>query len=123
MASPVAMTDGGIETTLIFHEGFDLPDFAAFPLLGEERGRAALRRYFEAFLELAEEHGLPFVLDTVTWRATPDWGARLGYDDNALAAANTDAAGFARELAADRADVTINGVLGPRGDGYVPGER
>ncbi|MEO1132317.1 MAG: homocysteine S-methyltransferase, partial [Cyanobacteria bacterium J06639_1] len=24
------LTDGGIETTLIFREGFDLPEFAAF---------------------------------------------------------------------------------------------
>ena len=97
---PVALTDGGLETTLLFHEGFDLPCFAAFPLLGDERGRAALRRYFEPFLATAEERGLPFVLDTATWRANPDWGARLGYDDDALAAANSDAVAFARELAA-----------------------
>ena len=121
--APVALTDGGIETILIFHEGFELPCFASFPLLGEERGRAALRRYFEPFLDTAQEHGLPFVLDTATWRANPDWGARLGYDDDALAAANREAVAFARELAAGRSDVTINGVLGPRGDGYVVGER
>ncbi len=82
----MALTDGGIETTLLFHEGFDLPCFASFPLLEEERGRAALRRYFEPFLDTAQEHGVPFVLDTATWRANPDWGARLGYDDDALAA-------------------------------------
>jgi homocysteine S-methyltransferase len=122
MAS-VALTDGGIETTLIFHEGFDLPGFASFPLLEEERGRAALRRYFEPFLDTAQQHGVPFVLDTATWRANPDWGERLGYDDDALAAANAEAVAFARELAADRPDVTINGVVGPRGDGYVVGDR
>ena len=86
MAPSIALTDGGIETTLLFHEGFDLPCFASFPLLEEERGRAALRRYFEPFLDTAQEHGLPFVLDTATWRANPDWGAQLGYDDDALAA-------------------------------------
>jgi S-methylmethionine-dependent homocysteine/selenocysteine methylase len=122
MAS-LALTDGGIETTLIFHEDLDLPCFASFPLLEEERGRAALRRYFEPFLDTAQQHGVPFVLDTATWRANPDWGARLGYDDDALAAANADAVAFARELASGRSDVTINGVLGPRGDGYVVGER
>ena len=123
MTPSLALTDGGIETTLLFHEGFELPCFASFPLLREERGRAALRRYFEPFLETAQEHGIPFVLDTATWRANPDWGAQLGYDDDALAAANTEAAEFARELAAGRPDVTINGVLGPRGDGYVVGAR
>jgi homocysteine S-methyltransferase len=115
------LADGGIETFLLFHEGFDLPCFALFPLLEDERGRAALRAYFERFLEIARRHGVPFVLDTVTWRANPDWGARLGYDEDALAAANAAAVAFARSLA--RAPVTINGVVGPRGDGYVPGER
>ena len=119
----VALADGGIETSLLFREGFDLPCFAAFPLLGDQRGRAALRRYFEPFMDMAQERGLPFVLDTVTWRANPDWGAQLGYDEDALAAANRDAVEFARVLAGGRPDVTINGVLGPRGDGYVMSER
>jgi homocysteine S-methyltransferase len=119
----VALTDGGIETVLLFREGFDLPCFAAFPLLADERGRAAIRRYFEPFLDLAEEWGLPFVLDTPTWRANPDWGAQLGYDTDALAAVNRDAVEFARELAGERQDVLIDGLLGPRGDGYVVGER
>ena len=118
-----AMADGGVETSLLFHEGLELPCFAAFGLVGDERGRAALRRYFEPFLSLATERGLPFVLDTVTWRANPDWGARLGYDAGALAAANRAAVEFARTLAAGRAGVTVNGVVGPRGEAYVAGER
>lgn len=119
----VALTDGGIETVLLFRDGFELPCFASFPLLADERGRAALRRYFEPFLDLAQEDGRPFVLDTATWRANPDWGAQLGYDADALAAVNRDAVAFARELAEGRRDVTISGMLGPRGDGYVVGER
>jgi S-methylmethionine-dependent homocysteine/selenocysteine methylase len=119
----IALTDGGIETSLLFHGGFDLPGFASFPLLADARGRAALRRYFEPFLDTAQERGAPFVLDTATWRANPDWGAQLGYDHGTLAAANRDAVEFAHELAAGRPDVTINGVVGPRGDGYVVGER
>ncbi len=119
----VALTDGGIETVLLFHEGFELPCFASFPLLHEDRGRAALRRYFEPFLDLAREQGLPFVIDTPTWRANPDWGAQLGYNPAALEGANNDAVEFVCELAQGRPDVTIDGVLGPRGDGYVVGER
>lgn len=120
---PVALTDGGIETVLLFKDGFDLPCFAAFPLLEQEAGRAALRRYFEPFLDTAQELGLPFVLDTATWRANPDWGAQLGYDLDALAAVNRDAVQFARELAEGRTQVTINGSVGPRGDGYVVGDQ
>lgn len=119
----VTLTDGGIETVLLFHDGFDLPCFASFPLLEDPAGRAALRRYFEGFLDAAQERGAPFVLDTATWRANPDWGAQLGYDRDALATANADAAAFAHELAGGRPGVTINGALGPRGDGYVVGDR
>jgi len=118
-----AITDGGIETSLLFHEGFDLPCFASFPLLGDERGRAALRRYFEPFLDIAQERQLPFVLDTATWRANPDWGAKLGYDRDRLAEVNRIAVEFAKELAQRRSDVTISGALGPRGDGYVVAAR
>jgi homocysteine S-methyltransferase len=120
---PLALTDAGIETVLLFKEGFELPCFASFPLLGEERGRAALRRYFQPFLETSDEQGMPFVLGTATWRANPDWGAQLGYEEDALAEVNRDAIAFAREIAGDRPAITIDGVLGPRGDGYVVGER
>lgn len=121
----MALTDGGIETSLIFHDGFDLPCFASFPLLEDDDGRAALRRYFEPFLALADRRGVPFVLDTATWRANPDWGAQLGYDLDRLAEVNRDAVAFARELAGagNAQEVIINGVLGPRGDGYVVAER
>ena len=119
----LTLTDGGIETVLLFHDGFDLPCFAAFPLLEDPDGRAALRRYFEGFLDTAQELGTPFVLDTATWRANPDWGAQLGYDRDALAAVNVEAVAFARELAGDRPAVSINGTIGPRGDGYVVGDR
>jgi S-methylmethionine-dependent homocysteine/selenocysteine methylase len=119
----LTLTDGGMETVLLFQRGFDLPCFASFPLLGDDRGRAAMSDYFLPFLDTAQELGLPFVLDTATWRANPDWGTQLGYDARALAAANRDAVAFARELAEDHGDVLVNGVLGPRGDGYVVGER
>lgn len=119
----MTMTDGGIETVLVFHDGLDLPDFAAFPLLYHTDGRAAMRRYYEGFLELSDEQNLPFVIDTPTWRANPDWGARLGYSPDQLAAANADAVTFVREVAAGRPSVLIEGMLGPRGDGYVVTDR
>ena len=118
----LAIADGGLETTLIFHEGIDLPAFAAFPLLERHTGRAALRRYFEAFLHVARDHGVPFVLDTATWRANTDWGRELGYTPDALASVNRNAVSFARELRdaapAGQPPVTINGSIGPRGDAY-----
>ncbi|WP_144717712.1 homocysteine S-methyltransferase family protein [Agrococcus jejuensis] len=119
----ITVTDAGLETVLLFHERLDLPHFAAFPLLDDPSGRAAMRRYFAAFVAIADERGLPIVLDTPTWRANADWGARLGCDAGALARANAAAVAFVRELVDGRADALVEGAIGPRGDGYVVGER
>jgi S-methylmethionine-dependent homocysteine/selenocysteine methylase len=82
------LSDGGIETTLIFHEGLELPDFAAFHLLRTPEGEAALLKYFRTYADLARRHRTGLVLESATWRASRDWGARLGYDAGALADAN-----------------------------------
>jgi S-methylmethionine-dependent homocysteine/selenocysteine methylase len=118
------ITDGGLETTLIFHLGLDLPDFAAFDLLRDDTGTEALRRYFEPYLAVARERGAGLVLDSATWRASRDWGERLGYSREELAEANRRAVALTEGLRASAPDVptVLNGVVGPRGDGYVVGE-
>lgn len=118
------VTDGGLETTLIFHEGIDLPDFAAFPLLADEAGRAALARYYRAYQDIAERHGVGIVLDTPTWRASADWAIRLGWSLEELTAINRSAVDFVRRLTDERPDTVavVNGAIGPRGDGYAVGE-
>lgn len=119
----IHLTDGGLETTLIYHDGIDLPDFAAFTVLATEEGRAALASYYDAYLTVAETRGLPIVLDTPTWRASSDWGARLGYSSAQLADVNREAVGFLRQASAGRtARVLVSGAIGPRGDGYVVGD-
>jgi S-methylmethionine-dependent homocysteine/selenocysteine methylase len=119
----VFLTDGGLETTLIFHRGLDLPHFASYKLLEDDHGRAALREYFAPYLEIARERGAGFILDTATWRSNPDWGERLGDDAGALDRVNRDAVAFAQELrdsaGGGAGPILVNGVLGPRGDGYV----
>jgi S-methylmethionine-dependent homocysteine/selenocysteine methylase len=120
------LTDGGLETTLIFHRKLDLPCFAAFDLLRHDGGRDELRTYFEPYVGLARDQGVGFVLDTATWRANPDWALQLGYSLDELDAANRNAVALAEEIrAAGEAKgtpIVINGVIGPRGDGYDPGE-
>lgn len=119
------ITDGGLETTLVFQDGIDLPDFAAFPLLADDDGRAALTRYYTAYQDIAADNGVGIVLDTATWRASPDWGTRLGWSRELLAEINSTAVEFVRGLAASRptTPAVINGVIGPRGDGYEVGAR
>jgi S-methylmethionine-dependent homocysteine/selenocysteine methylase len=121
------LTDGGIETTLIFHEGLDLPLFAAFDLLKDYEGAEALRRYFEPYAVLAREHGLGFVLESPTWRASPRWAAELGYSNEQLADLNRKAIALMEELReryeSPDAPVVISGCVGPQDDGYNPAER
>lgn len=118
------LTDGGIETTLIFLDGQDLPYFAAFHLLKTHGGRESLRKYFRTYAQLARTHRSGLVLETPTWRASKDWGDRLGYTADALAGANRDCVDLLEEIRSEYEDtetpIVISGCIGPRGDGYVP---
>ncbi len=112
------VTDGGLETDLLFHRGIDLPEFAAFPLVEDDRARV-LRDYYADYVGVAEAFGAGLVIETPTWRANPDWGARLGYDAAALDRVNRRAVELVRGVDARRVPVQVSGVVGPRGDGYV----
>lgn len=120
----VFLTDSGIETVLIFLKGHELPDFAAFVLLGQSAGEASLREYFASHVQIAATAGAGLVLESPTWRASPDWGARLGYDAGRLAAANGDAIAMLTALrdatAPGGPPIVVSGCLGPRGDAYNP---
>lgn len=121
-ASPF-ISDGGMETDLIFHEGVDLPLFAAFVLLDSVHGRDLLQRYVNGYLDMAQAAGRGFVLGTPTWRANGGWGPKLGLDDAGIREVNQRAVTFARDLRDAhpwRENILIEGVLGPAGDGYAP---
>ena len=116
------LTDGGIETSLIFHQGLDLPEFAAFVLLDHDEGLDELRRYYEPYLALAKGSGAGFVLESPTWRASPGWAARLDVSAEKLDALNRRAIALMEELREQAGDnpVVISGCVGPEGDGYRP---
>jgi S-methylmethionine-dependent homocysteine/selenocysteine methylase len=125
-AGGLFLTEGGLETTLIYDDGLELPCFASFVLLKDAEGTARLRRYYLRFAEMAAERRLGAVFETPTWRANADWGARLGYDAAALDDVNRRAVDLlldVREAMRGRTGVpfVVSGNLGPRGDGYVPG--
>src|SRR5262249_10187950 len=119
------VTDGGLETDLIFHHGVDLPHFAAFPLLDSDRGRALLAGYYDGYAAIARRARAGLVLESPTWRASPDWGARLGYSLAELVRANAGAIALLARLrdryAAIITDIVLSGMVGPQGDGYQPG--
>ncbi|MBW2463099.1 MAG: homocysteine S-methyltransferase family protein [Deltaproteobacteria bacterium] len=117
------LADAGLETTLSFLEGIEIPLFASFTVLGEPDGRAALRRYFDSYAALARRFECGLELDTATWRCNPDWGEKLGYGASELAETNRESVRQLEEVRAAHASphpIVISGCLGPRGDGYVP---
>jgi len=118
------LTDGGLETVLIFQDGLDLPAFAAFDLLKDEQGVETLRRYYDPYLALAREHGAGFVLEAPTWRANPRWAAEIGYSEAELERLNRKAIALMEEIRAANepapAPVVISGCIGPHDDGYDP---
>ena len=123
LSGELLLTDSGLETTLIFLEGLDLPAFAAYPLMESAEGREVLARYYRRHLAIAADHGTGFVLEAPTWRASRDWGAELGHRPEDLARINHAAISFLSDLRATASSVhpvVISGNLGPRGDGYRP---
>jgi S-methylmethionine-dependent homocysteine/selenocysteine methylase len=127
LSDQLLLSDGGLETTLIFHDGYELPYFAAFDLLKDEDGYNHLKRYFTNYLTLAREHGTGFLLESCTWRASADWGKHLGYSEAELVELNRKAITLLIELRDEfetaHTPIVISGCIGPRGDGYNPAER
>ena len=126
LAGGLFLTDGGLETTLIFHDGFDLPEFAAFDILQQAEGVAALRRYYKTYARIAQENGVGFVLEAPTWRTSSVWGDKIGYSAEGLANANRQAIALLEDIRfeheTENSKMVISGCIGPHGDGYVIGE-
>lgn len=121
LAGRPVVTDGGLETDLIYHQGVELPDFAAFVLIDDDRGRDRLLSYYDAYVDIARRAGAAVQLETPTWRASSDWGVRLGYSAADLRRVNREAVALLHGLRqrAGLDSFLISGCLGPRGDGYV----
>jgi S-methylmethionine-dependent homocysteine/selenocysteine methylase len=118
------LTDGGLETTLIFLDGFELPCFAAFDLLKEEKGYNRIRDYYRRYLKIAKDYRTAFILESPTWRANPDWLKKLAYPVSAIDDINTKSiqllVDLKEEFKNDVSQIVISGCVGPRGDGYKP---
>lgn len=118
----IFLTDGGTETWLMYKRGFKLKEFSAFHLLNDERSAQAVREYYMAFANIAAMLGTPFIFDSLTYRASRDWGALLGYSTEGLAEMNHKCIELYRECAAEAGlaaeNTVISGCIGPKGDAY-----
>jgi homocysteine S-methyltransferase len=127
LSGTTLLTDGGLETMLVFLDRMELPYLAAFPLVESASGRQRLRDYFAPYLAAAKAHGAGFLLSSPTWRANADWGKKLDYSAAALDEVNRRSIEFLAALSEEHSDlgapIVIEGMIGPRGDGYRPGKR
>ncbi|MEP0919082.1 homocysteine S-methyltransferase family protein [Leptolyngbya sp. DQ-M1] len=126
LSNDLFLTDGGLETTLIFQEEIDLPDFAAFDLLKHSAGYQSLTHYFRTYATMAQNYQVGLILESATWRANPDWGTKLGYSSAELVEMNRKAIALLhdirQEYETEQCQMVISGCVGPRGDGYIPGD-
>lgn len=120
------LTDGGLETDFMFNRGFELPCFSSVTLLRTDEGRRALDDYFRSYLELARGAGTGCVLESASWRASPDWAPQIGVAQEELDELNCESVRMLRRLRDEFEDeslpIVVSGCIGPRGDGYDPGK-
>ncbi len=123
----MCITDGGMETDLVFHHHFDLPHFAAYDLLRHDRGYETLSEYYKSYADLAQTYNLGLILETPTWRANADWGTKIGDSPKDLETFNLQSVTLLENIREEYGDeaspIVISGCLGPRGDGYTPSQR
>jgi len=119
------LTDGGLETDMIFSRGVDLPFFASITMLQSTEGRELLKAYFRSYLGIAAERGVGFLLESASWRGSPAWAEPLGLTPSELDALNVASVELLHELRQEFAPagipIVISACIGPRGDGYDPG--
>jgi S-methylmethionine-dependent homocysteine/selenocysteine methylase len=106
----------------MYGHGFDLPQFALFPLLDDPAAVARLRSMYEAVLDVAERHGMGVLLGGLDYRASPDWAGLLGYDRTALVEYQHRSIDFLRQVADPYRrrvpHLLVSGIVGPQGDAY-----
>ena len=116
------LTEGGQETEILYKYGFDLPQFAMYPLLDNPRAMSELHGMYTRYLDTAARHGFGVIIGGLDYRASPDWGSLLGYSREGLADAQLRAIGFLRDVAKPYEGqvpaLLYAGIVGPRGDAY-----
>lgn len=116
------LSEGGAETEILYKYGFELPQFAMFPLLDNPKAISKMQGMYRSYLDVVAKHGMSALIGGLDYRASPDWGDLLGYSPEGLSEANHKSIAFIREVAdeyvSDIPEILIQGLIGPRGDAY-----
>jgi homocysteine S-methyltransferase len=122
---PLFLTEAGIETTLMYKNGWELQHFCLFERMREDRFMADLEAYHRRLIEVALERGVGHLLDGVHYRASPDWSAKLNMSDSELKQLTEKGLALYQELseeyATEATPIPVGCCIGPRGDAYGTG--
>lgn len=124
MSGDFFLTDGGLETTLVFLQGIDLPHFSAIDMMRTPEGIETLREYYRQYAEIARDAGAGFIFESPTWRSSPDWALKLGLPDTEMVELNLRSIEIGEDIRSEfetsTMPIVLSGCIGPRGDGYSP---
>jgi len=116
------LAEGGTETELIYRHGHKLREFAAFELMNDPAAVADMKDMYRRYLDVVAKHGLAALMAGFDYRASPDWGAKLGYSTEGLRDMQHKCIDFLRDVAKPYTDqishIAYAGCIGPRGDAY-----
>ncbi len=119
------LTEGGVETEVMYKWGYELPEFAMFPLLDNPEAHKVITAMYRRYMDVAAEFGVGIIIGSHDYRASPDWASKLGYDTRQLEDFQHRTIAFLAEIRAEYADrvqhAYIVGEIGPRGDAYGTG--
>ncbi len=116
------LTEGGTETEIIYRHGHELREFAMFELMDKPAAVADLQDMYRRYLDVAAKYGFAALMAGFDYRASPDWGKKLGYSAEGLREMQHMCIDFLRDVAKPYAGqlprIAIAGTVGPRGDAY-----
>jgi len=126
LTSEFFVTDGGVETTLVFEHNADMPCFAAYSLFKTEEGTTLLREVYAVYAKLATQYSTNLLFESATWRASKDWADKMGYTSKQLEQAIHQSIEQLEDIRQEHESndnkMVISGCMGPRGDGYTVGD-
>ncbi|CAF2821438.1 unnamed protein product [Rotaria sp. Silwood2] len=118
------ISNGGLETNLVYHEQVKLPCFASFDVLKTEAGCEWMKNYLRKFVNIARKYDVGFILENATWRDNPDWMRKIGYSDQDVVNVNRKSiellCNIRNEYETENCPIVLNASIGARGDGYNP---
>lgn len=116
------LAEGGTETEIMYRHGHPLREFAMFELMNKPAALADLKDMYRRYLDVAARHGFAAMVSGFDYRASPDWGEKLGYSEDSLRDMQYKCIDFLRNVAKPYEGqiprIAIAGCLGPRGDAY-----